>query len=281
MGRVDATIQREGGDEARNSIDRMGLVDLMIEQERGGDEARNRGDESNKEEKNINQMQADDEEEEEVTEMYKDYDLYLAAETGDFHAFKTILDRLSAAETPTSVDILSRLSPIGNTFLHVAAKCGNKDTLTFISAMKPSLALAKNFNGDTALHLAAKAGDESMVKALVQTHHDLPLPGNADHENNLLMIKNERGNTALHEALLSAHYSIAEYLIQKNPQISYHPNKKRQSVLYLAAKAGLADCVSLILRLCTDEQRLSELFKKKSPIRAAIKRKHRGILAHF
>ncbi|KAH6755115.1 hypothetical protein C2S53_017899 [Perilla frutescens var. hirtella] len=270
MGKIDLMIDRESD----SGPERMGLLDLMIE--------RDRRDEPKKKERSptTRSSSSRQEDNDHETDMYKDYDLYLAAKNGDLNDFKRILDRVSAA---ASADILSRLSPTGNTFLHVAARYGNEDIVTFITAMKPSLVLAKNINGETVLHLTAKAGDESMVRALVLIHHDLlqvlqPLPQNAEDENNLLMAKDKRGNTALHDALLSGRNSIAEYLIQEDPELSYHRNNKRQSALYLAAKAGFVDCVSSILQLCTDEERLNELFKKKSPIKAAIKMKHRDVL---
>ncbi|KAH6818262.1 hypothetical protein C2S51_001865 [Perilla frutescens var. frutescens] len=137
--------------------------------------------------------------------------------------------------------------------------------------MKPSLLLAKNFSGETVLHLAAKAGDEFMVIALMNLNA-------RDGNNNLLMGKNDSGNTALLEALFNGNNSVAQYFIQKDPELSYHQNNNGESALYLAAKAGFVECVSLILRLCTNEERLNELFKKKSPTEIAIKGKHRDVL---
>lgn len=272
MGRLDMMIEHENGYERNPSFKRMAMIDPTIGRERPY--------EPNKEEKKKSPRRRSPsrklEDDDHATEMYKDYDLYLAAKSGHLDDFKRILDRVSATAS-SSADVMWRLSPIGNTFLHVAANHGNQDLVAFMASTQPSFMLAKDFNGETALHLVAKGGDESMAKALVQIHRDL-LTQNAGDEDNLLMVKNERGNTALHEALFNGRNSIAEYLIQEDPELSCLRNNNSQSVLYLAAKFGFVDCVSLILLLCTDEQRVNELFNKKSPIKAAIKRKHRGIL---
>lgn len=227
-----------------------------------------------------------------VTEIYKDQKLYGAAKNGNLEEFKSVLHQISAAELVNFHDVLSRLSPVGNTFLHVAAKHGRENVVNFIAAWEPSLVLSKNFDGETALHLAAKSGQASTVEALVRVHLDW-LPGRDEgDENNLLRLQSKRGNTALHEALLSflerrgkaglhedlfeGWISIAEYLIQKDPVVSYYQNKDDESALYLAAKAGLKDCVSLILRFPADQERVKECFKQKSPIEAAIHGKHQG-----
>ncbi|KAH6764678.1 hypothetical protein C2S51_015927 [Perilla frutescens var. frutescens] len=197
-----------------------------------------------------------------VTEIYRDQDLY-------------------------------HLSPIGNGFIHVAAKHGKENVVNFIAAREPYMVLSKNFNGETALHLAARSGQASIVEALVRVHQGLLLPYR--DENNLLRAKNKSGNTALHEALLNVLESkkgkgtlheallkswirIAEYLIQNDHEISYYQNKDEESALYLAAKASLKECVSLILQSSTDQERVNELFKKNSPIEAAIQGKHKDVL---
>lgn len=187
--------------------------------------------------------------------------MYLAARDQDLRVLKTVLDRVSAAELPASIDILSRLSPMGNTFLHVAATCGKKDTVAFISAIGDSQELQWRYR-------VAKAGDGSMVEALVQIHHDLPLPENAEDENNLLVIKNERGKPCMKP------YSVVTiqllHILSKNI-LRYHITETTKDNLCCIWQPMLI-CVSLILRLCSDGQRLNKLFKEKSPVRAAIKR---------
>ncbi|XP_012850842.1 PREDICTED: ankyrin repeat-containing protein At5g02620-like [Erythranthe guttata] len=172
-----------------------------------------------------------------VIDIYKNYDLYQAAQNGSSEYFGRVLDRVSSAETKQFGEILRRVSPAGNTLLHIAAKHGNEDAVTYIAAKVPSLLLIKNDNGETALHLAAKAGYESVVKMLV-----LQFENGAD-ENYLLRAKNERGNTALHEALINGSDSIAQYLIQKDPEVSYYDNNEGECALYLAAKSDVLEAM--------------------------------------
>lgn len=209
-----------------------------------------------------------------LTGIYKDLPLYLAAKNGNLQQFTAHLHRISAADHVGFHRILSRLSLVGSTLVHVAAKHGRENVVSFIAATEPYLVLSKNFDGETALHLAARSGKASMVEALVRVHQGLL----TDHgENNLLRAKNKRGNTALHEAMMKGWIRIAEFLIQNDPEVSYYQNRDEESALYLAARDGLKDCVALILRFPTDEERVNEVFKKKSPIKAAIQEKHKGM----
>ncbi|XP_042043948.1 protein ACCELERATED CELL DEATH 6-like [Salvia splendens] len=215
--------------------------------------------------------QSYEEDERVAAEKHMDPGLYLAAINGDLYPFKRILNGISTRDPKD--DILSSLNPVGNTFLHVAAKHGKQDIVKSIATAKPSLVLAKNFNGETVLHLAAKHGDELMVKALLEI-----LSHNETEKHDLLMAENEMGNTALDQALISGRESIASYLIQQDYELSYHLNKHGESALYLAAKAGFVECVSSILAQCTDENRLNLLFKNKSPFQAAIERNNIVVL---
>lgn len=222
-----------------------------------------------------------------ATEIYKDQDLYLAAKNGNLDEFTTLLQQISTSHHVNFHDILTRSTPIGNTFLHVAAKHGRLNIANFITATQPYLALSNNFYGETPLHLAAKSGQVSIVEALVRVHRHHQID---DEEATLLRAKNKRGNTALHEALLSflenkrgkaslhgCWIRISKCLIRNDPHLSYCTNKDEESALYLAAKAGLKDCVLLILRLLPNQECLNDLFKKKSPIEAAIQGNHKGM----
>ncbi|KAL7142139.1 hypothetical protein ABFS83_08G103400 [Erythranthe nasuta] len=251
----------------------MGRLDLMIESERG----RRSTTTTTRGRRRSHSRSQDNDHNNHVTNVYNDYDLYLSAKHGSLDDFSRTLHRVSTAERVPVGVILHRLSPSGNTFLHIAAKHGNEQLVAYIASKDPSLMLIKNsINGDTALHLAAKAGNELTVKTLVSQSQDVA----GGENNNLLRAKNERGNTALHEALVNGRDSIALYLIEKDPEVSYYENKEGGSALYLAAKAGSAGCVSLILnRLSTDGDRINELFNRKySPIQAAIEGQKRDVL---
>ncbi|EYU26167.1 hypothetical protein MIMGU_mgv1a003623mg [Erythranthe guttata] len=254
----------------------MGRLDLMIESERG----RRSTTTATRGRRRSHSRSQDNDHSNHVTNVNNDYDLYLSAKNGSLDDFSRTLHRVSTAERVPVGVILHRLSPSGNTFLHIAAKHGNEQVVAYIAAKDPSLMLIKNsFNGDTALHLAAKAGNESTVKTLVSESQDVA----GGENNNLLRAKNERGNTALHETLINSRDSIAIYLIEKDPEVSYYENKEGESAFYLAAKAGSAECVSLILnRLSTDGDRINELFNRKySPIQAAIEGKKRDNIGIF
>ncbi|KZV14937.1 ankyrin repeat-containing protein [Dorcoceras hygrometricum] len=250
----------------------MGHLDLDIELERADKKS------------STDSQESDDEvtTESESTSIYEDYELYLAAKNGNLNDFSSTLDRYVSP-----VEILSGVSPIGNNFFHIAAVHGNEGIVNYIATKDPSIVLRKNLDGDTALHLAAKAGDESMVKALVQIHHDLlglyksesqaDIEYEAD-ENNLLRATNEKGNTALHEASINGRYSIVQCLIKEDPDLLYYRNKQKKYALYLAAAAGFANCVSSILEYSTDEERVNEQFKEMSPIEVAIMNKRGDVL---
>ncbi|KAL0406322.1 UNVERIFIED_CONTAM: protein ACCELERATED CELL DEATH 6 [Sesamum latifolium] len=101
---------------------------------------------------------------------------------------------------------------------------------------------------------------------------------NKEDDNNVLRAKNGRGNTALHEALINGHESVAQYLIREDPEVSYYRNKENKSALYLAAKAGSVDCVSLILHFPPNSEHITEHFEGKSPLFAAIKGMNTDVL---
>ncbi|XP_073155880.1 protein ACCELERATED CELL DEATH 6-like [Henckelia pumila] len=260
----------------------MGKLDLSMELQR-----RNRSIISRPENNNQATTESGNNDQALTADTFKNYGLYLAAKHGDLNHFSSILHYISSSGLMSCTEILSRVSPVGNTFLHVAAQHGNKDMVNYIATKAPSIVLRKDFNGDTALHLAAKAGDESMVKALVSIHHDLLRlgvshefqVGSSDDENNLLRAKNERGNTAFHESLINGWESIAQYLIKQDPELLYYPNKRGKYGLNLAAKAGFVNCVSSILECSIDhDERLNDQFKEKSPIKTAIMNKKRDVL---
>ncbi|KAG8366167.1 hypothetical protein BUALT_Bualt17G0048500 [Buddleja alternifolia] len=204
--------------------------------------------------------------------IYEDFDLYLAAKTGNVEMFRGHFESLSS--TTDQMDILRRRSPKGNTFLHLAAKHGNQNIVEYIAEKSPQLNMLMNSNGDTALHVAARAGHESVVKALL-----LNIKRRNEAEMKLLLgVANERGNTALHEALINGWESVATYLILEDNEVSHCQNNERESALYLAANAGFAKCVSLIIATTIDEERITDQFTLKSPIQAAIIKKNRDVL---
>ncbi|KAK4478267.1 hypothetical protein RD792_017554 [Penstemon davidsonii] len=207
-----------------------------------------------------------------VANKYQDIiNLYMVAKYGSVDAFDRILKRISTAARVSYDDILNRVSPAGNTLLHVAAKHGNENIVTYMTTRSHELIFKKNINGDTALHLAAKAGHLTIVQHLVVI---IPRANSID----LLREKNRRKNTALHEALDNGRELVAQYLIQEDHEIAYYENEEGESAFYLAARAGFVNCVTEIIEFSKDQQGIHEQFKKKSPIRAAIKNKNIDVL---
>ncbi|KAL0406323.1 UNVERIFIED_CONTAM: hypothetical protein Slati_3946200 [Sesamum latifolium] len=93
---------------------------------------------------------------ERMADLHKDYELFHSAKNGNFGYFGMVLSAISAAEQASSGDILRRASAAGNTYMHVAAKHGNADIVTYIGKEDASVLLYKNDDADTPLHLAAK-----------------------------------------------------------------------------------------------------------------------------
>lgn len=82
----------------------------------------------------------------------------------------------------------------GNTALHLAARCRNRELLSVLLQGGGSAAAhVKNHEGQLPLHVAAKAGDADAVKALVQA------------EPSTLSIKDLRGFTAQEWAAKRGH----------------------------------------------------------------------------
>ncbi|KAL3509396.1 hypothetical protein ACH5RR_028797 [Cinchona calisaya] len=209
-----------------------------------------------------------------------DLNLYRAATKGDVDDFVTVVEQVATEKGLSLYDVFHQVSPIGNTYLHIAAisnSCG--DMLQLMGYHYPPLITEKNLNGDTALHLAARYGNSSAVGTLIQPRNYFPdLPsaaegGNAQQINfELLRLRNGKGNTALHEVLMQSHYNdIADMLIKADPELAFCLNNALESPLYLAVKAGIKDLISLILSFPEELANMSEQMKAgKSPLHAAI-----------
>ncbi|XWS54175.1 hypothetical protein CRYUN_Cryun10bG0067200 [Craigia yunnanensis] len=156
-----------------------------------------------------------------------------------------------------------QVSPQKNTMLHIATSYRHHEIINLICKDLPFFIQEKNSKGDTALHIAARIGDQLLVHLIVNAIKD--------HSSEAILgDKNDDGNTALHEALLTNHEKVARILIDKNREVSYSVNKEGKSLLYLAAAAGYADIVRLIMENplgnCNEQQRL----QNQSPVHAAI-----------
>ena len=154
--------------------------------------------------------------------------------------------------------ILLETSPKLNTILHVATSSGHDQLVQKILDIEwcRKLVTATNSTGDLALHVAANAGHLSIVKLLVSTEQ-------LEWEDSTvgqLREENKDGNTPLHLALINKYqkvafktkyryHELASFLVEKDPVVSYFGiNKEMKSPLYLAAEAGDAELVNLMIK---------------------------------
>ncbi|TXG66025.1 hypothetical protein EZV62_007300 [Acer yangbiense] len=190
-------------------------------------------------------------------------------------------------DDPTKSDIFGKMSPSGNSLLHVAASCGHMNIVESMTDRFPHLILEKNSKGDTALHVAVRVGKLNTVKKLVECAKQIPSTSSTNES--LLKMKNNGGNTALHEALLvlieskkgvDTLVSVARFLVTEDPEVSYHQNNASKSPLCLAVESGNKDILDYILKALP--QNISvECLEGKSPVHVAIQRKKLASLGYF
>ncbi|ONI17060.1 hypothetical protein PRUPE_3G135700 [Prunus persica] len=224
--------------------------------------------------------------------------LYKCATEGRLDQFLvTVGKRESTNDANVDIQLLCELSPLKNTFLHIAVSFGHEVLASEIVKLHKPLLFEKNFQGDTALHLAARDGNLDMVKYLcssegeatdIENYMSSRNPGSGesnvtDIENDrmrLLRMKNDEENMALHEALIKGHKKVATYLIVADPDhdhpVSFSTNKEGKSPLYLAIQAGDVRIVKCISQRYRSPRNLA--VEGKSPLHAAILAKNKELL---
>lgn len=211
------------------------------------------------------------------------HQLHKSTIEGNIEAFTTTLKKIENSTTNHN-SALSRLTPQGNTILHIAASFGHKNLSQVILEQEASLLSHKNYQGDTPLHIAAKAGNLPLIKYLVQFIKENGTT-NLDTEGNrtvgLLKEKNKEKSTALHEALINGHESVAKFLIEADASICYVLNKEEDSPLYLAAGAGYVEIVKLIKENVNQIDTDNLVRVRKSPLFAAIQAQKLGNCNNF
>ncbi|XP_043693300.1 ankyrin repeat-containing protein At5g02620-like [Telopea speciosissima] len=199
-----------------------------------------------------------------------DPQLYRAAKLGDVKLLKQVVNEDSSR--------LQRVTPQGNTALHVSVSFGRIDFVEEVYAellkhntnlegdtdcgRRLSLLTKMNSAGDTALHEAIREGHTSIAKFLIEKilswHsdvHDVE-NGNTSLGRETIRMRNKSENTALHEALLRNDLEMVELLIRADPDGLGHPNYdadaegRGESPLYMAAKDGRLDIINKILNIC-------------------------------
>ena len=113
-------------------------------------------------------------EEQNSTHRFIHLDLYRAAKEDDVDGFINALERISKDKELPLRAIFKKVSPSGNTLLHIAASGNNRETVWLIADHAPWLLSQKNSKGDTPFHILARAGYEdtwSLVSFLKRAEH--------------------------------------------------------------------------------------------------------------
>ncbi|XP_030949477.1 protein ACCELERATED CELL DEATH 6-like [Quercus lobata] len=167
-------------------------------------------------------------------------DLYMAAKRGDTDFIKNL--KAEDLERP-----VFQKTPQLNTVLHIAASLGHSQLVEAMLENSSGFWMDTNSAGELAVHVAASCGHLSTLKKLACVSGSV-----------FLELQNNEGNTPLHLALMNKYsevdlvlktkYSeIAGFLVETNPEVSYCPNNEHKSPLYMAAEAGDAEMVKLMI----------------------------------
>ncbi|KAK2653583.1 hypothetical protein Ddye_013439 [Dipteronia dyeriana] len=199
-----------------------------------------------------------------------------AARHGNFNDFP-----VSEINNHDLSGIFNKVSPLGNSLLHVAAGSGNLEITELMAHRFPFLMTKKNSKGNTPLHFAVRAEKLNTTQLLVDNAGQITT---GDYDT-LLRMKNDEGNTALHMALISLKaakngrvdnvVAVARYLISADPELScIVENNARKSPLYLAMESNNRDILDYILSaLPQDTGLILHRLQGKNPMRVAIEQK--------
>ncbi|OMO59757.1 hypothetical protein CCACVL1_24619 [Corchorus capsularis] len=238
--------------------------------------------------------------------------LYEAAAQGGINGEMDFAEKLEdiaiTSKLPLKV-ICNRVSPYGNSLLHVAAGSGAEEITKLLLHFFPNLITSQNKEGDTPLHIAAKASRLNICQLLLR--HKSGDNGAANGVA-LTKMKNQSGNTALHEAILNYYRKyknkrggwsytstsnsdhevitkrpecvLIQYLIHADPDLLCRENKDHESPIYMAVQYGNNPKVlDLILKYWREHDLENDqtLIDGKSPVRAAIEKKNQGIFIYI
>lgn len=167
-----------------------------------------------------------------------DLELYIAVTQGNVQSLRKMVEK--------DEKILESSTPQGNTALHLVARMGHRDLAAEILESRSSLMIVENAEGDTPLHIAARAGHLEIVPLLIDCV--LKWPTDVKLALDPLRMTNRRGNTALHEAVKHRNIEIALKLLDVDPPVGHLTNFMKESPLHIAAREGLEEIVSKILK---------------------------------
>ncbi|KAK1567987.1 hypothetical protein Q3G72_019043 [Acer saccharum] len=180
-------------------------------------------------------------------------------------------------------EIFNKVSPSGNSLLHVASSSGHEEMTELIARNFPFLITKQNYEGNTALHLAVRAHKLNTVRILVILSKQNPNTST----DTLLTMKNDDGNTALHEAFFAIHASkknvntlvdLACYLVLIDPNVSCHQNNAGKSPLCMAVESGNKYILEYILNALPRGDALLQRLQGKSPVHVAIEHRKLDML---
>ncbi|KAJ4718671.1 protein ACCELERATED CELL DEATH 6 [Melia azedarach] len=197
-------------------------------------------------------------------------------------------------DKPGISTIFNKLSPLGNSMLHVAASYNHNEIVELMAGYFPGLISKTNNQEDTALHVAARTGNLQTVATLVYCARQIPTI-TSEAEPSLLRMKNSKGNTALHDALLSLLASrdidgttsdksldlaaLTLHLASQEPEVLYYQNKEGKSPLCLAVEFGREDILDYLLTVTAEVHGSDDRMPEgESPAHVAVKQKRLDLL---
>ena len=144
-----------------------------------------------------------------------------------------------------------------DTFLHVAAKAGDLDTIKIL--LKYCSTTCQNLNGDTPIHIACRANVQAVVECLLQgTESTCPFV-------------NKQGETYLHAACnVNARLDVIETIIKNGYKVlGNYPNNIGDTPLHYACRSRHKEIMEyLIVNNCCDPYRFND--DNLSPIYTAL-----------
>ncbi|XXG69257.1 hypothetical protein AAC387_Pa06g2174 [Persea americana] len=141
------------------------------------------------------------------------------------------------------------LTPQRNTVLHIAVEFGHQNIVEKLIQLCSSLISQHNSKGDTPLHVAARAGHLGLTQLLAPALN-LEEGNPVRHAGSVaLRMRNLEGNNPIHEALKKSHGEVALHLLafEESHELACELNVVGESLLYLAAEAGLDEVVQKII----------------------------------
>ncbi|KAB5534778.1 hypothetical protein DKX38_017864 [Salix brachista] len=168
--------------------------------------------------------------------------LYRVAKSGNVFVLRQLLN-----ENPR---LLTKLTPQGNTPLHIAVQFGHKGVVVEIYKRCGSLLTRLNSSGDSPLHVAARCGHLSIVDFLVRevlSAERISAESGKTGKFDMLRQGNKVNNTVLHEAVRNGNRSVVQLLLRVDPKLACFENYAGESPLFLAAREGKKDILNQIL----------------------------------